>query len=512
MAAPAILKLEIIADAKKALAALGQTESKSKGMSNAAKVALTGAATAITAFGVTSVKEFTAAQESQKALADAFERFPKLAGTSQAELQKLNTELQKKTKYDDDALASGQAVIAQFGVTGDQLKRLTPLLADYASRTGKDIPSAAQDVGKAMLGNAKALKNIGIKYTATGDQAADFENIMGLLNKQVGGFAEKEGTTAAGQAAILENQFGELQEQVGGALVPVLMELAPILTKVAGFLADNIGWILPLVGYIGTLVAALKAWNFIQATLNITMEANPVGAIILGVTALIAVVILVVKHWDSIKRAIMATFDWVKRNWPLLLAILTGPFGLAVLAIVRNWETIKRVVSGVLDAIRDAVTTAVRWIVDRFQGLTDFVRGIPGKIADALSGIFRLVTDPFRRAFDAIAGFWNRTVGKLAFEVPGWVPGIGGKGFDVPDIPRLASGGTVMRSGLAVVHAGEQFSGVGRTWGGGSTVINVRITAAGLGADAPEIQRAVVQALRNHVSRNGPLDVPVRSA
>jgi hypothetical protein len=38
-----------------------------------------------------------------------------------------------------------------------------------------------------------------------------------------------------------------------------------------------------------------------------------------------------------------------------------------------------------------------------------------------------------------------------------------------------------------------------------SIVFNVNVNAGGLGADAPEIQRAVVAALRGYVGRNGRL-------
>lgn len=505
MAAPAILKIDVIADATKALRALGQTEAKSKGLSSNMKLAMAGAATAVTAFGVSSVKEFVAAEEAQKALSDAFERFPALAGTSQAELQKLNEELQRKTKFDDDAIASGQAVAAQFGITGDQLQRLTPLMVDYASRTGKDIPSAAQDVGKAMLGNAKALKNIGIKYTATGDKAADFENIMGLLNQQVGGFAEKEGTTAAGQAAILQNQFGELQETVGGALVPVLMKLAPILQDVAAFVEKNVSWLVPLAAGIGGVVLAWKAWNIAIGIWNALGKAN---VWVLALTALIAVVILVVKHWDKIKAAFAALFDWVKRNWPTLLAILTGPFGVAVLAIVRNWDTIKRAAKAVFDWITGAARAAWSFVSDQFRRISDAISGVMRGVSETA----RRIVDALKRPINAFIRGWNR----IKVEIPSadplgaFGPSIGGMTLRLPHIPELATGGSVLRTGLAMVHRGEQFSGVGRTLGG-STTINVHVTTTGLGADSPQIQRAVVNALRGWAGRNGGIDIPIRA-
>lgn len=61
--------------------------------------------------------------------------------------------------------------------------------------------------------------------------------------------------------------------------------------------------------------------------------------------------------------------NWLKANWPLLVAILTGPVGIAVLAIVKHW-----------DRIKEAVGTVRDWIVDKWNAVVDFLRGVPGKI------------------------------------------------------------------------------------------------------------------------------------
>ena len=51
--------------------------------------------------------------------------------------------------------------------------------------------------------------------------------------------------------------------------------------------------------------------------------------------------LLVTKNFDTIKGAILTVWEWIKEKWPLLLAILTGPIGLAVLAITSNWDKLK---------------------------------------------------------------------------------------------------------------------------------------------------------------------------
>lgn len=214
----------------------GETDRAAKRLDKFKKVAAGVSAAAITAFGVSSVKAYAEAEKQQAKLEGAYKRFPQVADVPIGALRELNSELQTTTVYDDDLVAGSQAVLAQFKLTGAQIKQITPLLLDYASATGKDVTTAATDVGKAMMGQGRALKAVGIDFKATGDATTDFANLTEAMRKQVGGFAENEGKTTAGQLAILQNQFGDLQETVGAALVPALSSLVGIVTPmVQGF-------------------------------------------------------------------------------------------------------------------------------------------------------------------------------------------------------------------------------------------------------------------------------------
>jgi hypothetical protein len=92
----------------------------------------------------------------------------------------------------------------------------------------------------------------------------------------------------------------------------------------------------------------------------------------------------------------------------------------------------------------------------------------------------------------------------LSFSIPDWVPKIGGKGFDVPDIPMLANGGIVTSPTLALIgergpEAVIPLSGANAGSGMGNNVtINVN------GGDP----QAVVNALRTYMRQNG--SVPIR--
>lgn len=113
----------------------------------------------------------------------------------------------------------------------------------------------------------------------------------------------------------------------------------------------------------------------------------------------------------------------------LNLTFLTSPIGLTIAAVValtaafvvayKKSETFRQIVSKAGDAAKAA-----------FEGFLEVVQ----KGADIL-------VTPYRLAFNGIAWLWNNTIGKLSFKLPGWIPGIGGNGFDVPDIPTFANGG-----------------------------------------------------------------------
>lgn len=298
-------------------------------------VGLAVAAAATIAFGIDSVKAYAEAEKSQAKLADAFTRFPKLADTNIKALGKLNTELAKKTRFDDDATAAGQAILAQYELTGAQLEILTPLMQDYAAKTGKDLPTAATDLGKAMLGNGKALKDIGVDFVDTGTLAGNFESIVGSLSEKVGGFAANEGTTAAGKLEILKNKFGELQEKVGGVLMDSLGNLALALGDdllgamdgialwiegdgktalenfAAWFKGDGINaikgaydWVVKYKDELILGAAAIGTLTGAQWLLNAAMAANPIGLVILGLGALIVVATAVATNFGGVSDRI----------------------------------------------------------------------------------------------------------------------------------------------------------------------------------------------------------------
>jgi len=140
-----------------------------------------------------------------------------------------------------------------------------------------------------------------------------------------------------------------------------------------------------------------------------------------------------------------------------------------------------------------------------FRNIVDSVfsfikKGVKAGI-DGITSYLQFVLGIYKGIFNGIASLWNNTLGKLSFKVPGWVPGIGGKGFDVPNIPMLAEGGIVTRPTLALIgEAGaEAVIPLSKMNQGGNIYVTVQ------GGDP----NAVVDALRRYQRQNGA--IPIRT-
>ncbi len=107
--------------------------------------------------------------------------------------------------------------------------------------------------------------------------------------------------------------WGETQEalRTRAPAAVVLEQLAPPLEAIAKFVQQNATWLVPLVAAIGALVVGIKAWSVAQGIINVLMDANPIGAIVLGIAALIAIIVLLVTHWDDVKQAAVDAFHWI---------------------------------------------------------------------------------------------------------------------------------------------------------------------------------------------------------
>jgi len=200
----------------------------------------------------------------------------------------------------------------------------------------------------------------------------------------------------------------ELFSQIIDAIMPVIIELFTTFTEVVlpplmQLIDEIVQVILP------PLLAIFNELAEIVLPLVITVFESLVPIIepiMKAISAVIKTVLALIKgDWEGVWNGIKEFFSNI---WDAIVKAAEG-FGKIFGEI---FEGIKKVVLGIWDGIVSGIKTAINFII---EGINTFIRGL-NKI-----------------------------------KIPDWVPGVGGKGINISEIPTLAEGGEILRSGRVIV-------------------------------------------------------------
>lgn len=222
--------------------------------------------------------------------------------------------LQKVTLFGDEQTVEAQSRLASL-LNGEEeaIKRLIPLVQDFAAAKEIDLASAAELVGKSVGSSTNALSRYGIQIEGTVGSSERLESAIKSLNQQVGGQAAAAASVGAGAFQQFQNVVGDLQESFGVFLLRILTPIAQALTRfvllfqsLPNFVRENaeafrlLGVALlglrlnVLISTIRALSVAFIAWtrslftstaaigglNRALAVLNTIVRANPIGLLV----------------------------------------------------------------------------------------------------------------------------------------------------------------------------------------------------------------------------------------
>jgi hypothetical protein len=388
---------------------------------------------------------FGVAQQKAGAAAKAVGDFGNRAATAG---RQLGTTVAEGARRGFDAAKQGATTAAK--AVGDVGSRAATAGRQLATSIGDNARRGFEAARQGASAAARAVSDLGSRAVNAGKQ------LSGAVaqNAKKGFDAARQGaTTAAGAVSRFATSARGVASSVAGA-ARALGQLA------LGYARSAAQAVIATVRTIAMTVAqkaiaiATRLWAAMQALLNIAMRMNPLALIITGIMLLVGLFVLAYQRSETFRTIVQAVmkgvstaigwvvdiaktvFNWIKSNWPLLLAILTGPIGLAVLAIIKNWDNIKAGVAAVKD-----------WIVSVWNSVIGFFSGLPGRISEIGGRMWDGLKSAFRGVINFLIDAWNSIDFGIHVHIPSWVPLIGGKGIDiddiVPDIPRLAAGGVV---------------------------------------------------------------------
>jgi TP901 family phage tail tape measure protein len=224
---------------------------------------------------------------------------------------------------------------------------------------------------------------------------------------------------------------------------------------------------------------------------------GPIGLVIAIVVAL---VIVIIKNWDTIKAVtvkvfgaivsflvavghkiintitsfVMGVVNFVKAHWPLLLAILTGPIGLAVLVLAKNWDKIVAGAKAVYTKVRSVFVNIAHTAATYIGNVVTAVKELPGKLlafggrlASAGTSLMRRFLEGFKAAASGVGSLVGSVVSSVTSAIKGVVnsmidrinsslsisidwPGPGSFNWQA-HIPHLATGTNNFAGGMARV-------------------------------------------------------------
>ncbi len=258
--------------------------------------------------------------------------------------------------------------------------------------------------------------------------------------------------------------------------------IAPLLPMLAQFVADGLTALFEIIKQLAPVFMELVQ-KILPVFKEIFEQLAPVFAELIAQMAPIIADILPI-FMDLFKQLAPIFANLMLTLGPLIAQViksLVPAFMSIIQAILPLIPILVQSLVPIIKILADVFAAVIPFVVDIVKQLAKFLAPILvtigkfiGEIAKQLPGMFKLFMDGFKKVLDfikpiinsilgGIEGFVNgiinglnfliKGINKIKFDIPDWVPAIGGKtlGFNIPEVqkiklPRLAEGGTVMPS------------------------------------------------------------------
>lgn len=304
---------------------------------------------------------------------------------------------------------------------------------------------------------------------------------------------------------FLESVLKPIAQWTGGVFMTVWDGIISVLKAFSDWCKEHPGTIQNIAIIIGSFFAAWKitqfvsaAAGFIETAINIVSSIrsisgaislvkyafstliSAVNPVVLAIGAAIAIGILLYKNWDEISAKAKEVWDFIKQKFQAFDEWLSGVFskdwtknfgvfGDVFNAFFKNisnvWNSIKKIFNGIIDFVKNVFKGEWK---KAWESVKDIFKGILDLMASIIKAPINLIIGAINSLVSGVVSGLNLVISamnKLSFDVPDWIPGIGGEtfGFNIgkitaPKIPYLAQGGFVKANTprLAVIGDNRQ--------------------------------------------------------
>lgn len=234
-------------------------------------------------------------------------------------------------------------MLAKVGDTSAKLKSQLWVLAGAAEDGSIRSGSALDWVQKKADALTDWLSNL------------DLSNLKKQLDEKFAQTLQKAGDAVQWCRDNSDTLIATLKVLAGMWAVKKVLDFNSGLTNSISTIGGAITTLLTMTGVLGGQAAATGTATVAQTGLNTAMAANPIGAVILAIEALIAVGVLLYKNWDTIKAGAQSLWNKFKD-----VSIRIGT-----------------AFSGAFNKVKNAAKTALEWVGDKLSWLNDKIESIP---------------------------------------------------------------------------------------------------------------------------------------
>ncbi|WP_445449002.1 phage tail tape measure protein [Enterococcus faecalis] len=298
----------------------------------------------------------------------------------------------------------------------------------------KGGPRMADAIKRGAL-NLEDLASIATE--SNGTVAETFENILTPIDAQ--------------QLAMqnLKNVMADLGKELALVLEPILTALIPLIQGFANWFSNLPGPVKSLVIIIGILIVAFTALMPIIAALVVSVGilASPWTLVVIAVLAVIAILIYLYVKFEWVREGIKAFILFLKDvfviGFDFIVDTIKGYLDATIQNFMNFFNVGKKIFNGFIDFFVGVFTGDWK---KAWHGLSDIVSGI-------FDGFIALLKTPLNYMIGLLNAFLK---GLNNIKLPKWVPGIGGKGFNIHPIPLLAKGGSFINGAAIAGEAGPE--------------------------------------------------------